>query len=96
MSGIGRLLKKNVSGIWWSTEKSVSRRGGRGTKKAAAHPPEDIFWNSPYFRIAWVGEYPTYTAVNLAPANRVTAKRISVKGDSAKGNDTLPLYQRHE
>ena len=31
-------FSKNVSGIWWYTVKSVSRRG-RGTKKAAAHPP---------------------------------------------------------
>ena len=47
VSGIWRHFQKNVSGIWWYTVKSVSRRG-RGTKKAAAHPPEDIFWNSPY------------------------------------------------
>ena len=59
-------------------------------------PLVTIICASTYFRIAWVGEYPDFTAVNLTPANRVTAKRISVKGDSAKGNDTLPLYRRHE
>jgi hypothetical protein len=46
VSGIGRPFKKNVSRIWWPMKKSVSGRG-RGDKKTAAHPPEDIFWNSP-------------------------------------------------
>ena len=36
--GIGRHFQKNLSGIWWFTEKSVSRRG-RSTKIAAALTP---------------------------------------------------------